>query len=73
MSSGAVMWGVLIAFLVIWGIVDAYIFFALDGETATRWFVKISKKHKWVAWAYLAAIVGGAIALVIHLEIHERL
>ena len=73
MSSGAVMWGVLIVFLVIWGAVDFYIWHAWDGETATRWFVKVSKKHKGAAWFALLLIVSGAVALLLHLEVFERL
>ena len=73
MSTGLAMWLTLLFFLIIWGAVDWYIWHAWDGETATRWFVKVSKKHKWVAWAWLAAIVVGAIALIIHLEVLERL
>ena len=73
MSSGLTMWCALLVFLIIWGLVDWYIWHAWDGETATRFAIKLMKRHRWTAWAWLAAIVGGAIALLLHLEVFERL
>ena len=71
MSTGAWMWLILFLLLAIWGLADLFIWWKLDGETATRWHEKVSKSHKWFARGSLAAIIGFGVWLVLHLRLIE--